>query len=106
MDAKGAVCGWVRDGGFVVHYTFVVGSVLVMCALTLLRFFCPTDSKRETLFTSASRHDLHPTRINQAFAAVAVLVHDLALQHVSHRLLAAVGVVPEAGCHSMGFDVV
>jgi hypothetical protein len=58
------------------------------------------------LLTSARRHDLHPTRINQAFAAVAVLVYDLALQHVDYRLLAAVGVVPEAGCHPVGFDVV
>jgi hypothetical protein len=78
-----------------------------MCVLvsTVCRLW-PTDSKRENLLTSARRHDLHPTRINQAFAAVAVLVYDLALQHVSHRLLAAMGVVPEAGCHPVGFDVV
>jgi hypothetical protein len=78
-------------------------------------FMCPRTTGLSTLayrleegnlLTSASRHHLHPTRINQAFAAVAVLVYDLALQHVSHRLLAAVGVVPEAGCHPMDFDVV
>ena len=65
------------------------------------------DRRSGTIFlTSARRHHLHPTHLNQTFAAVAVLVYELALQHVGHRLLAAMGVVPEAGSDAVAFEVV
>lgn len=79
---------------------------MFMCSRTTGLSTLACGFEEGNLLTSASRHHLHPTRINQAFAAIAILVDDLALQHVGHGLLAAMGVVPEAGCHPVGFDVV